>query len=126
MSGMRPTIAMVAGSVITGVIALTVAGAGYYREVALGLFGPLLAAVATWELVERTYRRAPAKLTGLMAVAFGVKMVFFGAYVAVMLKGLSLQAIPFVVSFTGYFIGLHVAEALFLRRLFAEGAAGTR
>ena len=29
--------------------------------------------------------------------------------------------VPFVVSFTSYFIALHLAEALCLRRLFAEG-----
>lgn len=117
---------MVAGTVIIGVIALTMAGSGYYREVGLGLLGPLLAAVGSWELIERTFRREPARVTGLMAVAFGVKMVFFGAYVVVMLKGLALQTIPFTVSFTAAFIGLYAAEAVFLKRLFADGASGAR
>jgi hypothetical protein len=29
-----------------------------------------------------------------------------------------LRPVPFVVSFTGYFIALHVTEAVFMRRLF--------
>ena len=47
-------------------------------------------------------------------------MVFFGVYVTVMLKVLALRPLPFVVSFTAYFIALHVIEALCLRRLFAS------
>ena len=57
-----------------------------------------------------------------MVTAFAAKLVFFGAYVAVMLLALSLRPIPFVVSFTAYFIALHLAEALCLRRLFAAGS----
>ena len=55
-----------------------------------------------------------------MIAGFAGKMVFFGAYVAVVIKGLSQPAVPFVVSFTGSFIALHVIEALALRRLLAS------
>ena len=48
----------------------------------------------------------------VMIAAFAVKMVFFGAYVAVMLRGSALRPMPFVVSFTGYFIALALVEAL--------------
>lgn len=123
---MKPTVSMVAGSVITAVLALTIAGAGLAREIFSGMLAPLLVAVISWELVERTYRREPARVTGVLVTGFGAKMLFFGAYVAVMLKGWSLQPVPFVVSFTTYFIGLHVAEAFFLKRLFAEGATDNR
>ena len=48
-------------------------------------------------------------------------MVFFAAYVAIMLTVLSLRPIPFMVSFTGYFIAVYLIEALCFRRLFAGG-----
>ena len=54
----------------------------------------------------------PERLTSLMIAAFAGKMVFFGAYVAVMLKVLSLRPVPFVVSFTSSFIALYLMEAL--------------
>jgi hypothetical protein len=38
-----------------------------------------------------------------------------------MLGVLSLRPVPFVASFTGYFIALYLAEALCLRRLLAGG-----
>ena len=91
------------------------------RNAALfGTVGPLAVAIATWLLAERTYRRDPGALTGLMMAGFAAKMVFFGAYVTLMIKGLSQPAVPFVVSFTGSFIALHLIEALALRRLFAS------
>ena len=52
-----------------------------------------------------------------MMTALVLKMVFFGVYVGVMLRGLSLRPVPFVVSFAAYFIALHAMEAMFLRRL---------
>lgn len=88
--------------------------------VGLGMLGPLVVACGSWELAERAYRRRPESLTALMMGAFAGKMLFFGAYVAVVLRVLAVSPVPFVVSFTGYFIALHVAEALCLRRLFAS------
>jgi hypothetical protein len=95
-------------------------------EIALGMAGPLVAAVATWVLVQRTYTSShPERLTPLMIQAFAVKMVFFGIYVVVMLKAVSLRQVPFVVSFTSYFIALHMTEALCMQRLFARGMNST-
>ena len=88
----------------------------------LGLAGPLAAAVASWVLSERTFRRRPAALTSVMIAAFAAKLVFFGAYVAVMIGVLSLPAVPFVASFTVAFIVLHLVEAFALRRLFAAAS----
>jgi len=95
-------------------------------EVLCGMLGPLAAATMSWMLAERKYQRHPEALTTLMIVAFGVKLVFFAAYVAVMLRVLSLKPLPFIVSFTVYFIVLHLIEALFLRRLFWRGMGTSR
>ena len=56
------------------------------------MFGPLAAAAVSWVLTERTYTREPERLTALMIGAFGAKMVFFGAYVAVMLEAVGAAA----------------------------------
>lgn len=116
----------VGGCVAVGLAALVVTGGGLRREVVFGMLAPLVSAVVSWELVERTFRRNPERVMGVMVAAFGVKMVAYGVYLVVMLRGLALRPVPFVVSFTAYFIGLHVAEAWYLRRLFAERASGTR
>jgi hypothetical protein len=108
-------------SALSGLAAVWWFGTRVGPEVLLGMLAPLVVAIGTWVLIEQTYRRTPERVTGLMVAGFAGKMVFFGVYVAAMLKGLRLQPVPFVVSFTGYFIVLHVMEAFALRRLFAGG-----
>jgi hypothetical protein len=89
-------------------------------EVLLGMAGPLVVVSGTWVLMARTYRVSPERLTSLMMAAFAGKMVLFGAYVAVILGVLSLRPVPFVASFTAYFIGLYLMQALYLRRMLAN------
>jgi len=113
---------MAGASVASWLAATRLFGIDADREIVLGMIGPLVAAIATWVIVERTFTSShPERLTGLMIQAFAAKMVFFGAYVVVMLTALPLRRIEFVVSFTSYFIALHVIEALCMRRLFARG-----
>jgi hypothetical protein len=85
-----------------------------------GMLAPLGVAAASWLLSVRAWRRNPESLTSLMIGAFVGKMVFFGVYVAAVLKGLAVAPIPFVASFAGYFIALHLGEAFALKALFAE------
>ena len=94
-------------------------------EVLYGMLGPLAMVIGSWVLMERAYRRNPDRLTAVMVAAFAGKLVFFGAYVAVMLRVLSLRPRTFVASFTSYFIALYLIEALYLRRLFAGGPRAT-
>lgn len=114
---------VVAWLAIASVGSVLVAAAVSARErrlaIVLGMAAPLLAAGVSWVLTERTYKRNPERLTALMMSGFAAKMVFFGAYVAVMLEVLHLQPVPFVASFTAYFIALYLVEALLMRRLFA-------
>lgn len=94
-------------------------------EAFFGMVGPLLAAGATWIAVERMHAVAPERVMSVMLTAFMAKMMFFGVYVAGMLRGLELRRTPFVVSFTIFFIALYAMEALFLKRLFESGRQGS-
>ena len=82
------------------------------------MLGPLVVVSATWVLTERVYKSNPAGLTALIITAFAGKLVFFGAYVALVIGVLGVQPAPFAASFAGYFIALHMIEALLLKRLF--------
>lgn len=116
---MTPLWSMVGAAAGAALVAVRLGGAPA-AEVTWGLAGPLLAACVTWVVVARTVRTAPAGLTGVMIKAFAAKMLFFAAYVAMALRGAELRPTPFVVSFTAFFIGLHVMEALLLQRLFGR------
>ena len=97
-----------------------VTGSAAHPEALFGMLGPLTSAGATWIAVARTHAVAPQRLTGVLMTGFALKALFFGVYVAVMLMLLGVRPVPFVASFTGYFIALYVIEALFLRRLLME------
>jgi len=116
---MRVVAWMVAASVVSWLAIATLVDARVRTATLFGMIGPLGVAVASWLMAERAWRRNPASLTPMMITAFAGKMVFFGAYVTVMLKGMSVAPIPFVVSFAGYFIALHLGEALALKAMFA-------
>ena len=115
---MTPVAWMAGASVVSWLIASRAAGPEANPEVLYGMLAPLVVAVVSWIVIERTYRSDPARLTRVMVEGLAVKAVFFGAYVAGMLRVIGLRPVPFVVSFTSYFIALHVTEAMFLRRLF--------
>jgi hypothetical protein len=113
---------MVGSAVLSWLAVAAMPGVEDDKELLFGMLAPLVGAVGTWVLVARTYPSRPERVTSLMVAAFGAKLVFFGAYVTVMLKVLLLSPLPFVVSFTTYFIALHVFEAVCLQRLFGRAA----
>ena len=120
---MKPLWWMAGASLASWLMVAAIPGFAGDREVLFGMLAPLAGAAATWVIVARTFGSHPEWLTSLMVAAFAAKLVFFGAYVTVMLTILSLRPVPFVVSFTAYFITLHLVEALCLQRVFA-GKAG--
>lgn len=118
---MKPVTWMAVGSLGSAVLIAAAAGRAARVEIVLGMLAPLAAAGVSWELTERVYTRSPQRLTALMISGFAAKLVFFGGYVAVMLKIVGLHPVPFIASLIGYFITLYLFEALLMRRLFAGG-----
>ena len=126
MAAMKPLWWMIAASVLSWLIVAGVAGASANPEVLYGMLGPLAVAGVSWTVTETTYTSSPERLMAVMLKGLAIKAVFFGAYVAAMLRVVALRPTPFVASFTTYFIALHLMEALFMRRLFAEGMRTSR
>ena len=119
---MKPLAWMAGASLVSWLAASAIGGSRVQPEAFFGMLGPLVSASATWIAVARTHRAAPGRLMAVLVGGFVLKMLFFGAYVAVMLRGLDLRPVPFVVSFTAYFIALYAMEALFLKRLTTDTA----
>jgi hypothetical protein len=109
-----------AGSLASAALASMVWGARAGTEVWLGMLAPLLVVIVTWTMIERVYRQHPERLTAVMMKAFAGKLVFFGAYVGVVIGVMRARPIPFIVSFTAYFIALHLVEALCMKRMFVS------
>ena len=107
---------VVIGTLASALILAVAAG----RDVWLGMFGPLAVTSVSWVVTDRVYRTQRHRLTQVMISAFAGKLLFFGAYIWLVVGILGVRPVPFVVSFAGYFIALHLIEALWLRRLFAS------
>ena len=112
---------MAAGCVGSWLAAAAVIGPS--TELFFGMAGPLVAAVATWLLVERTHSRTPGQVTRVLMTAFGAKMLFFGAYVLAVSRVPGLDLAMFGVSFFVYFATLYVVQAVLLRGLTAPQAS---
>ena len=113
---------MLAGSVVSALGITAFLGGAASPDVRLavwlGMIAPLAATLGTSGLFEKVYRKQPDRLTGVMIAAFAAKMIFFGGYVLLVVKSGWAQPAPFTISFTGYFLALHIIEAFRLRRLF--------
>jgi hypothetical protein len=105
-----------AATVLSAFVLATWIGTGIW----FGMAAPLAVVSASWILVERVYRANPERLTSMMMGAFAGKLVFFGAYVGMVIGVLGVQPVPFAASFAGYFIVLHMVEAFWLKRLFVS------
>ncbi|HEY7172249.1 MAG TPA: hypothetical protein VH417_15460 [Vicinamibacterales bacterium] len=117
---MRLVAWMVAASVASCLIAAALVDARVRAELLWGMAGPLVSAAVSWVVAERTWRQRPEAMTSVMISAFAAKLLFFGTYVAVLIRVASLEPAPFIASFAAYFIGLLFVEALHLRRLLQE------
>ena len=91
-------------------------------EAFFGMLGPLVSAVATWIVAFRTWAAAPERLTGVMVDRLRRESVVLRDVSGGDASRAGLRPIVFVVSFAGFFIALHVIEALFLKRLFVAGS----
>jgi hypothetical protein len=118
---MTPLWWMIGGSIGAWLVVTVAAPLSINPELFWGMFGPLVGAVGSWIVVARTQRSAPERLLGVLVILFAAKFVFFGVYMPTMLRVVGLRLVPFVAAFTTYLIGLYALEALFLKRLFADG-----
>jgi hypothetical protein len=117
---MRPLLWMGGASLVSWILVTLVAPQPVNPELFMAMAGPLASAMASWMVTERTQRRAPERVTGVLIAGLAAKMVFFGIYVVVLVRLFGLKPVPFVIGFAAYFIALHGMEALFLKRLFGE------
>jgi hypothetical protein len=104
-------------AILSSVIFALLLGTGRRIEIWLGMIGPLASAIASWIAIERQRLKRPEALTSILIKSFAAKMIFFAAYITVLLKTGLVRPNPFVVSFISYFVLLHGIEAIGLRRL---------
>lgn len=112
---MKQVLWMAAGCLGSWLVATGILG--HPSTLLLGMVGPLVAAAATWLLVERTHRQDPSKVTRVLMTAFAAKMLFFGVYVVAVSRVPGVDLRVFGATFFVYFVVLYVVQAFLLRGL---------
>lgn len=101
-----------------GTWGLIVGGIGYTKEIFLGMIAPLIIGIMSIILLSIAHQKSSEKVNKIMIKLFAGKMVFYALYFIYIFTFYTFNPMPFILSFTGYFITLHISEALFLRSVF--------
>ncbi|MFQ6678601.1 MAG: hypothetical protein ACE5D0_09830 [Fidelibacterota bacterium] len=91
-----------------------------YREIFLGMIAPLIIGIVSILFISDVQKKSPEKVTNILIKTFLVKMIFYGVYFIYIFTFYTFNPKPFIISFTGYFLTLHVSEALFLKTIFTN------
>ena len=89
----------------------------YGLELFLGWILPVLAGIVTLHFIGSAAQKDPFLVTKILVKGFALKMVYYGATVLILFKLYSFEPIPFICSFSGFFLGLHVLEAVIIKRI---------
>jgi len=89
----------------------------YKFEITLGWLLPVFAGIATMYFINKALKKDSVTLTKTLAKGFALKMVYYGFSIFLINKLYSFQPIPFVCSFSGFFIGFHGLEAVVIKRI---------
>ncbi len=90
----------------------------YVNEVFLGMIVPLVVGICFIFFISFVHQKNPQKLTNSMIKAFAIKMIIYAIYFVVIFTFCTFTPFPFILSFAGYFLTLHLCEALLLRSKF--------
>jgi hypothetical protein len=112
---------MLTGSLILSFALILLLGMELRYEVLFGMLGPLVSALVSWLLMIRQHEKNQLGMTRLLIRALAVKVVFFALYIIVLLNLNLVQPVPFALCFAGFYLILHMVEAMGLHRLQAAG-----
>ena len=101
---------------------LSAAFPNYVKEIFLGMVIPWSISLISISKTHSVYNINPEKLIKHMTKAMLMKMVSYGILLVIIFTFISFNPLPFIISFTGYFLALHITEAFVLRYIFKENS----
>ena len=86
-------------------------------EIFLGLIGPVLVGFITiFYMIKYSNSRA-IRFNKMLVRGFAIKFIFYGVLIITIFTVYSFNPVPFMCSFTVSFIGLHMMEAIVLKKI---------
>ena len=85
-------------------------------EIFLGLLAPILVGYVTVFFMEKYSNMGMIYFNKMLIRGFALKFIFYGLFILTIFTVYSFNPIAFMCSFTFSFIGLHLVEAMILRK----------
>ena len=101
---------------------LSAAFPDYVKEIFLGMVIPWSISLISIVKTRSVYNLNPEKLIKHMTTSMLMKMMSYGLLFIIIFTFISFNPLPFIISFTGYFLALHITEAFVLRYIFKENS----
>ena len=89
----------------------------YSSEIFLGMVAPLLLSIVSVLWSESSFKKSPQMLTNTLIKTFIARAIFFALYFILIFTYYDFEQIPFIISFTSFFMIFYAIEALFLQKL---------
>ncbi len=90
---------------------------GFTYEIFLGILAPILVGYGTLFFIKKYSNMGMIYLNGVIIKGFAIKFIFYGAFILIIFTVYSFNPIPFMCSFIASFVGLHIMEALILKKI---------
>ena len=86
-------------------------------EIFLGLVGPVLVGFITIFFMIKYSNSRAIRFNRILVRGFAIKFIFYGVFIITIFTVYSFKPVPFMCSFTSSFIGLHLMEAIVLKKI---------
>ncbi len=86
-------------------------------EIFLGLVGPVLVGFITIFFMIKYSNSRAIRFNRMLVRGFAIKFIFYGIFIITIFTVYSFKPVPFMCSFTSSFIGLHLMEAIVLKKI---------
>ena len=87
----------------------------YLFELFLGWLIPAVAGFATIYFVMDAAKKDAQLVTKVLTKGFVIKMIYYGIIILISYKLYAFEPVPFIISFTGFFLVLHALEAVIIK-----------
>ena len=86
------------------------------KEIFFGISAPVFVGFATVYFMIKYSNYSATNLNKMLMSGFAIKFIFYGLYIIIIFTVYPFKPIPFICSFTASFIGLHLMEAVVLKK----------
>ncbi len=85
------------------------------REILLGMIFPWSMFLLSVLITQIMHLKFSFNITKYLGIAMITKMILYGIIIVAIFSFMSFNPIPFIISFTGYYLMLHLTEAYIVR-----------